>query len=389
MPNPTDAIQRWREDQQAKRLAWARATAAANAWDGRGPKPGPPPGLKMMPEPIAQANAAIRAIANTATQDQADRVAAGMDALLQPGGIRGLPQRYQINLAQERETDRYNSRYRGIADKVGIATGVGLELAMLARGGTPFGVTKAAPMVGAAGLSGKEVLAGMTGGAAANVGAQYATDALIHHKTTMGDTFGAALGGAAGGGVGFLGPKRSGAVNGFVTSVAQDFGNHRPVSMERAGQAGTAGGWLAGRTAQKTAELVHALPMVPKGKLGEMLGPVRSLANGYLVDTRKRLIPVTSKLRTIPDAVAGKVHFEYKLGVQKVLRGGQRANQLKKGKDFILYHFRPEDFGKLAGVPAGVLGEHAMRAAQEYAARVKAEARPASSSRDAGRPPGR
>lgn len=327
--------------------------------------------MTMAPEALLQVNAAVRAAANTVSQGGANPIAAGMDAVLQPGGTNDLPRRYNVNLAQEEDIDHYNARYRPVADKVGTGIGLGLELLLAARYGGGFGLGAKVPrLANAAKLSRPEALAAVSAGAAGNVATQYATDAATGHRTTGGDAFGAALGGGAGGAATLFGPKAGATVNGFVTSVAQDIGNHRPVDFKKAGFAASASSLVAGRTGQAATRKVEALPSHTKGRLGEYAGPARAALNGHIARPNRTQVrtPITGQ-RTVPDGIAKRsgddVHLEYKHGSRAKLSKGQLANQAERGANFILYHFMPEDFGKLASAPIGIVAGPVARLAYD------------------------
>ena len=103
------------------------------------PKPSssPPASFGSVPpilEPLLQGDAVFRAAANDVTGGLADNFSAGANAALGAAGSAlgfGEPmdfgQRYQSNLQQEVQRDKYDSQYRPIAHTVGRALGTGLN----------------------------------------------------------------------------------------------------------------------------------------------------------------------------------------------------------------------------------------------------------------------
>jgi len=93
-------------------------------------------------EAALQADTAIRAATNVLTFGGADHFAAGMDALLEPGGIGGWRQRYDANIAEEDARNHYDTSHRAVAQTAGQIGGTVLGLGL---GGAGRGAIAVAP----------------------------------------------------------------------------------------------------------------------------------------------------------------------------------------------------------------------------------------------------
>jgi hypothetical protein len=309
------------------------------------PRSKPQPNPSGLPEAVLQADAAFRAAANTLTLGGADHFAAGMDALLEPGGIGGWRQRYQENIAEEDARNRYDALHRPVAQAAGQIVGTAMALAR--------GAVVAPRLPGAATLSGREAAGLLTAGAATGLGAQAVSDIVSGRQSTMGDNAAAALGGVAGAGALPLGPRRAGAVDGWVTSAAQDVFNGRPLSFERAGESAVAGNALGGLAARFGTDVSSGLSPRAKGRLGEFMGEVRSTVNGQ----RREWAPKSRDYLPdgsywYPDGRSGSTRFEDKFGYGAELSPNQARAQYMLGPDFQLYRFTPDDVGRLVSLPA-------------------------------------
>jgi len=308
-------------------------------------------------EAALQADTAFRAAANVLTFGGIDHFAAGMDALLEPGGVEGWRQRYDANMAGENARNRYDASHRAIAQATGQVggTAMGLGLVGPARGA----VAMAPRLPGAATLSSREAAGLLTAGAATGLGMQAASDIATGQRSTMGDNAGAALGGVAGAAALPFGPGRAGAVDGWMTSAAQDLFNGRPLSLDRAGESAVAGNALGGLAARFGTDASNSLSSRAKGRLGEFMGDVRSTVNGQ----RREWAPksrdyLPDRSYWYPDGRSGLTRFEDKFGYSAELSPDQMRAQLVLGPDFQLYHFTPDDVGRLLSVPASATAPH-------------------------------
>jgi hypothetical protein len=310
-----------------------------------------PPTASDLREAALQADTAIRAAANILTFGGADHFAAGMDALLEPGGLEQWRQRYDANLAEEKARNRFDESHRSVAQVIGQVGGTALGVGLV---GPARGAASLAPRLpGAAVLSGRETAALLGGGAAAGLGVQTILDAARGRRSSAGDFGGAALGGMAGAATLPLGPARAGAIDGLVTSAAQDMFNRRPISPERAGESAIAGGVLGGVVGRGGTRAADSLPVKAKGRLGEAMGDIRSTINS----TRREWTPKSRDYLAdgsywYPDGRSGPLRFEDKFGYGAELSANQVRAQAELGPNFQLYHFTPDDVGGLLSMPA-------------------------------------
>jgi len=308
-------------------------------------------------EATLQADTAVRAAANILTFGGADRLAAAGDALLQPGGLAGWRQRYDADLAQEQARNGYDASHRQVARTMGFGGGTVLGLAVM---GPMEGALAAVPRLsGAAALTGREAAGILGAGGAAGLGMQTLSDMAGGRRWSLGDNLGAVVGGAAGAAALPLGPARAGAIDGSVTSAAQDLFNRRPMSEERAGESALVGNLFGGFAGIAGRAWSNSLSPKAKGLLGEVLGDARSTINGQRrargPKTRDYPQEGNAKDYWYPDGRSGQLRFEDKFGVDPRLSRNQKFARGVLGSNFQLNSFVPADVGKIAGMPAGAV----------------------------------
>ena len=319
---------------------------------------------------VLEANAAARAASNAITFGGADRLAAAGDALFQPGGLSNWGQRYSANLQQELAQDRYDMIHRPVAQAIGnVGGGV---LGLLAFGPEEAAAAAAPRIAGAMRLTAKEV-AGLAGaGGMAGLGSQAVSDIATGHRSSPGDKVGSVAGGMAGAvALPFLGPSRAGAVDGAVTSAAQDVLNGRPISVPQTVQSALTGGLLAGAVGSAGRRWSDSLSTTDKGRLGETLGGLRSGLNGEprwqgpkvrAPLAPGKAIPLKGKQTYwVPDGLGGPPParleddwpdlFEDKFGLQADTSTNQKIAQKNFKSGFRLNHFTPSDVGMTAAFP--------------------------------------
>ena len=321
-----------------------------------GPPPRPPSarvagGLR---EAALQVDTTMRGAANVLTFGGADHLAAGLDALIESGGLSEWKPRYEANLAQEQARNAYDKAHRPAALASGQVGGALLGVGLI---GPMEGALAAAPRLsGAAALSGREGAAILASGGAAGLGMQALSDSVAGRHSTPGDNLGAVFGGVAGAAALPFGPARAGAVGASTTSAAQDIFNRRPIAVDRAGESAIAGNLLGGIAGVGGRVWADKLPQPAKGPLGEALGDMRSTING-----RRRVWGPQARDNThegqikpywYPDGRSGPVRFEDKFGVKARLSPNQILAQQVRADNFQLYHFLPADVGRAAAVPA-------------------------------------
>ncbi|MBN9319090.1 MAG: hypothetical protein BGN86_07935 [Caulobacterales bacterium 68-7] len=323
-----------------------------------------PPGvLEALAEGAMQADAAVRGAANVLTFGLADKLAAGADAVAKGGPLSQLPQRYAAEAREEADRNRYDAEHRRVAQTAGQVGGTVLGFAAVP--GSTAG--SAARLAGAAPITLREGASILGAGAATGVGAQAVGDMALYQRSSPGDYAGAALGGMAGAAaVPFVGAGRAGAIDGAVTSAAQDVFNGRPISVQDAGSNAVVGR-AGARVAEKAAlNELGKLSGNGKGRLGESLGPLRSLADWQPRDLSVRPgtrdpIPNDPRRRYwIPDGWRGERRFEDKFGPSADLSPNQRlARAGLDPTEFQLNHFLPKDVVAIFSRPISAVGAQA------------------------------
>lgn len=309
---------------------------------------------------VDQTLAAARGAQDALTLGLGDRLYAGGRALVDAGGGENLIDAYQRRMAIERARDDFDVRNHRMARTVGEVAGTGLGLvalgpadAMLAGG---VRIAETSPMI----VREAAVLGGA--GAGGGVVSQALTDLERRRLGSAGDYVGSALGGATAALASVRGrPGQAGAIGGATTSIAQDVLNGRSVDWGDASRAALAGGYVAAPLGLAGRAYSDRLPMVPKGKLGEALGRIRTRVNGETPRPGGRYVPVNGgPRRTVLDQeTTSGLMSEQKFGrsVRK-LRPNQQAAYEEFGDRYRVDHFLPRDIGAAIALPFGQLGYH-------------------------------
>jgi hypothetical protein len=345
----------------------ARASSAA-------PKPSNPTGKRpviakpatqaaprsAVQQGVDQALAAARGAQDAFTLGLGDRAYAGGRALVDAANGADLGDAWRSRMATERSRDQYDAAHYRTARTVGEIAGTGLGFVALGpvdgvlAGGVR--IAQAAPMIAREAA----VLGGV--GAGGGVVSQAVTDLQNRRLGSAGDYAGSALGGAATALASARGrPGQAAAIGGATTSVAQDVLNGRPANWEDASRAALAGGYVAAPLGQVARKYSDGLAMKEKGKLGETLGRVRTLANGEKPLPGGRHVKVDGGPRyTILDQeTKSGLMSEQKFGrgVRRLSRNQQKAyNQF--GDRYRVDHFLPRDVGAIVAYPFGQMGYH-------------------------------
>lgn len=325
--------------------------------------PDRPPSAKVagaLREAALQVDTAMRGAANVLTFGGADHLAAGLDALIEPGGLSEWKPRYEANLAQEQARNAYDKVRRPVALASGQVGGALLGVGLV---GPMEGALAAAPRLsGAAALSGREGAAILASGGAAGLGMQALSDGVAGRRSTPGDNLGAVFGGAVAAAALPFGPARASAVGASTTSAVQDIFNGRPIAVDRAGESAIVGNLLGGIAGVAGRAWADKLPQPAKGPLGEALGDMRSTINGRRrvssPKARDEIYEDQVKPYWYPDGRSGPVRFEDKFGVSAELSRNQLLAQKVRADNFQLYHFLPADVGRAAAVPAAAAAPH-------------------------------
>jgi hypothetical protein len=294
---------------------------------------------------ILQADSMVRSAANTFTLGGADSLAAGMDALI-PAGGEGYWERRAAQLAAERARNAYDVAHRPVSQQIGAGAATAISLLGSA------GLAGPARLAGAATGSARETAAILGAGGMSGLAAQNLSDAAAGRPSDWRDEVGATVGGVLGGVARPLGPGRAAAIGAAATTATQNALHGRPVTLDDIGRnaaAGRAVGALAGLAGRQWSE---TLSPRAKGRLGETLGAVRSAINQMEREPgpKKLFKPAGWKAGTYPDGRSGDILFEDKFGPHAVLSEGQRIAQRVLGPKYILYHFHPEDVGKIVSL---------------------------------------
>jgi len=201
------------------------------------------------------------------------------------------------------------------------------------------------------------------------------SDAANGHLSSPGDYAGSAIGGIAGAATALrLGPARAGAVDGAVSSAAQDFFNGRPVSVSQAADSALLGNVLGGTAGAAGRAWSNGLSKTEKGVLGERLGQARAAINGeQRVSSPKERAnvdgldkPWTNQKGSYwyPDGVDGLTAYEDKFGTNAALSPNQTRAQQNMGQNFRLNHFLPADIGRMTGLPAAQFAPQVVKQTQ-------------------------
>jgi hypothetical protein len=143
--------------------------------------------------------------------------------------------------------------------------------------------------------------------------------------------------------------------------MVQDVLSGRSVDWEDASRAALAGGYAAAPFGLAGRKYSDGLPIAKKGKLGEDLGQIRSIANGERpLPGQPRYYPNNGRRYTVVDHMTeGGLRTEQKFGrsVRK-LRPAQQAAYDELGDGYRVDHFLPRDVGVAVAYPFGQIGYH-------------------------------
>ena len=110
--------------------------------------------------------------------------------------------------------------------------------------------------------------------------------------------------------------------------------------------------------------------MAAKGRLGQAMGDVRSTVNGerrmWAPKSRDYIAPDDYWYPDARDARTGQLRNEDKFGYGAELSPNQTRARTALGPDFRLYHFTPDDVGRLSSLPAGPAGGLLVRPDDRY-----------------------
>jgi hypothetical protein len=329
------------------------------------------------------ANAAVRAAGNGASLGAADVLEAGTEALFGMGGSGGFRQRYQRQLALQRQADADAQREFPNLYKWGGRAGALAGILALDGPAAAAGLARVAP--GGAKVyeaiqgfrpigfipQGYGRMAGAIGGAV-NTGAQVANDALHGRQTSLSDAADAFVGGAIGTAAAVRGrPVLGGAIGSGVTTGLQEADRGR-ASADDVLNSGLQGAYWGRGFSTLGEQISNALPMKAKQGLGEGLTFLKSWARGEPISPWEvdNIPAIRANLPSIPDATAGPQiriplsngrttiadwttlwgrALEAKFGLSAELRRGQRIAPRDLYPNYLPDHWSPGNVGDMAG----------------------------------------
>lgn len=335
--------------------------------DRRGPMANTAP-KSITQQAVDQTLAAARGAQDALTLGLGDKAYAGTRALVDAANGADLGAAWRSRMAAERARDDYDARNYRAARTVGEIGGTALGLAalgpvdaMLAGG---VRIAQAAPMVAREAA----VLGGV--GAGGGVLSQGVTDLQRRHLGSVGDYAGSAVGGAATALASARGrPGQAGAIGGATTSIVQDALNGRSIDWSGAGQAALAGGYAAAPFGYAGRRYSDGLPMADKGKLGEAMGRVRTMANGRepIAGGERVRLDGSGKITVLDEGSSVGQMSEQKFGRSiRNLRPNQREAYNQFGDRYRVDHFLPRDVGAFVAYPFGQIGYHEVLADDPY-----------------------
>lgn len=313
-----------------------------------------------------QVDTAVRGAADTLTFGFADEISAGASAAFDFSD-KPFSEKFSDHHAVQIARDQADIRERPVAR--GIGQGAGLALSLMApsaastarmlapkllsemrgmkgAGATPRIQTKAREYMVASGA------AGLTNGAM-----QSATDIATGGRGSARDYLAAVIGGAAAAPVAIArSPKSAGATEGFVTSVAQDLLNRRPISLDdamRSGAAGAMSGDVADRLGTRWAK---GLSSTQKGKLGEQLSMHKTRARGDVPNGRGQRLYLSKGFTVLDPASSLDELVESKTGPFASVSKNQLLAFHENPDRYRFDWWQPSDVGKIAGFGGASLG---------------------------------
>ena len=302
-----------------------------------------------------QALAGLRGAQDALTLGMGDRVYAGSRALLDAAHGVDVGYAWQRRWAAEQARDEYDRQHyktaRTVGQVAGTAASSGADRSRVSGWDSASGGGLAAQ-----GLT--DLQRGRVGsfGDYAGSGAGGALTALASVRRRPGGAVTAALNSVRGA------PGRAAALGGATTSIAQDVFNGNSVSFEDAQRAALAGRYVAAPLGLAGRAWSKGLSISQKGKLGEALGKVRTVANFDLPSKIHQKVPIGDGSRsTIADHITRSgILTEQKFGKYARLSKNQLAALNQFGTNlYRVDHFLPEDVGRLVAYPVGLLGYQA------------------------------
>ena len=260
---------------------------------------------------------------------------------------------YKERIAYERQRDQWYADHYGKTRTGGKLTGTALQL--LAGAPAEVAAKLGSRIPQATALLKREIGAVAAVSGATGAGTQWLADKATGHKSSIGDYVGAGIGGVAETPFLLAGkPGAAGAVNGAVTSFAQDLLNGHAPSLGKAADAASLGTAIGARAGQVGRTVSNAASRATKEKMGEIGARLRTLSRWDTTATtdKTRLYLKNGKF-TLPDnrTTSGQ-NVEAKFGLQARLSPNQRLAHLQPGLNYRVDHVLPRDVGAILGLPS-------------------------------------
>ena len=309
---------------------------------------------------LERARAAARGATDAILLGHGDEAEAGIRSI--PALFSGDPvsSRFHEMMKNARDQDSYDQIHYPVSRAVGEVAGTGL--AILGTDGAagamvPRLATSAARAIPA--LTNMERGSVALAGAGAGVLGQTASDDLSGHSPDWRDYPSAALGGAITASTGGrLSPTYAGALGAGVASMTDGLlrGDVDPFGVAHAM---TVGGYLSGVGRVIGENGSNSLSSNDKGKLGEWLSDIKSVAQGNRVAGRQVPLKLDNGLTTKVDSVLrdGPQNFvESKFGPYAKVLPNQRAAMAQFPDRYRIDFFMPSHVGQMTGVGLSTLG---------------------------------
>ena len=275
-----------------------------------------------------------------------------------------LGPQYQASLQRARAQDQYDRTYYPLSRDVGEVLGTGA--ALFATDGL---AAAAAPRFAARAYSAARAMPAMTrmergsvalGGAGFGLAGQGLSDLLYGHSPDWRDYVASGLGGAAmTSSVARVGPTVSAAAGAGVRSAAEAALNKRAPDVDQMSADMVGAGYLAGLMGLPGEQGSNRLDWRVKGRLGERLSDVKSVAQGNPPTRWQFRQPLANGQTTVVDSglARGPQDFvESKFGPTAKLTGPQRAAHAQFPGRYRDDYWMPSHVGQIVGSVSGAFG---------------------------------
>lgn len=265
---------------------------------------------------------------------------------------------YSRRISYEHERDRWYADHYGKTRTGGKLVGTALQI----LAGAPVEATAklGSRIPQATALLKREAGTIAAAAGASGAGSQWLADKATGHKSSIGDYVGAGLGGIAETPLLLISkPGAAGAVNGAVSSFAQDLLNGRAPSLGRAADAASLGTAVGGSVGQVARTVSNAASRAAKEQLGEWGSWLRTLSRwDTTATTRKTAHLLPSKRRTFPDQRTNSGQLvESKFGLRARLSPNQLEAFYQPNLNYRVDHVLPRDIAAAVGMPTGQISD--------------------------------